>query len=230
MSPTHEGGHASGDEPSKSWAMRTADATQVLAGSILSAESEVLKRELSRFEQGCPSPTAMAECLILRAILLDVFFHLERALADATPATERTSARARLQEAPASETLPVFLDSARQLVAEAERARELPLHERARRWICDHLGDQRTVRELAAQLGAHPRTLSRQFARHVGMTVQEYRWKCRVMRASELLSSTDLKVDAVAEAVGIRSKSTLYRLMRRAGQPTPRRKRRSKTL
>src|SRR5438093_6001662 len=99
MPPTDEGrsdvsdGYPSADAPSKSWVMRTADATQVLAGSLLSAESGVLQRELSRFEQGCPSPTAMAECLILRAILLDVFFHLEAVLADATSTNERTSAR-----------------------------------------------------------------------------------------------------------------------------------------
>src|SRR5262249_34430718 len=148
MSPMPE----QGDVSPRSWALRTADATQVLAGSMLSAESAVLKPRLSRCEQGCRSPTDMAGCLILRAILLDVFFHLENVLADAISTTERVSARARLQQAPPTQTLPAFLDSARHLVAEAERAQVLPLHERARRWIADHLSDQRTVRELAAQL------------------------------------------------------------------------------
>src|SRR5690349_13680426 len=150
------------------WMLQTADATQVLAGSIWSAESEELKRQLARFEEGCPPPKDMAECLILRAILLDVFFHLERVLAESTSTTERSSARAQLQQARPCATLPAFLDSARHLVTDAERARALPLHERARRWICDHLSDQRTVRDLAVQLGGHPRTLSRQFAKHVG--------------------------------------------------------------
>jgi AraC-like DNA-binding protein len=211
-----------------SWMIRTADATQVLAGAFLNTESDSVQHGLSRFECGCPVPTVMGEFLILRAILLDMFFRLEHALAETTSWNERSRARSSLQRAHPTVTLPAFLDSARHLLTDAERARVLPIHERARRWLCEHLNDPCTVHELAARLATNPRTLNRQFARHIGMTVQEYRWKCRVTRASELLSSTEMKVDAVAQAVGIGSKSTLYRLMRRAGHEPPRRTRRTR--
>jgi AraC-like DNA-binding protein len=206
------------------WVIRAVDAAQVLMGALSGPESETLGRELAKFERQCPPPRVMSECLILRAILLDVFSHLEDMFQDETPRDARSSARARLYRSPPTATLSAFLEAARQLVAEADRGKSLPLHERARRWIIGHVDDHCTVRELAARLGTNSRTLSRQFRRNVGVTLQQYRWDCRALRAAELMSATDLKVDAVASAIGVRSKSTLYRLLRRAGQTVRRRK------
>ncbi len=69
--------------------------------------------------------------------------------------------------------------------------------------------------EIAAQVGAHPRTLNRAFAKYVGMTVQEYRSQCRLAQAGELRAGRDLKMAAVAAVVGI-GRSTLFRLMSEA--------------
>lgn len=182
------------------WVRQVADTTQILMGAFTSFELETLKRALSLFERQCPRPRTVAEGLALRGLLLDAFLRLDTELQGDAPADVRRLARARLHEASLQITLSAFLVAARQLVVAADRAQSLPLHERTRRWIGEDVADHETVREIASRLGAHPRTLGRQFVKHAGVTVQQYRWKLRAARAAELLSNTDLKVEAVVHA------------------------------
>lgn len=73
---------------------------------------------------------------------------------------------------------------------------------------------------LARRVGASPRSVQRAFAR-AGTTYRREVLRLRVARARELLVTTDLKVEAVARSVGVRSLSSFVALFRRAVGVTP---------
>jgi AraC-like DNA-binding protein len=195
------------------WLCNLNNATQVLYGAIASGEPGAVQRALLEFERRCPIPATTTERMILRGAIVETFLRLDTAMSDCTSPTDRTSARQLLHSAALASPMDRLLAPARSLVAAAQRRRALPLHERVRAWIDEHPDDPRSIGDIAVLLGAHPRTLNRHFARHVGKTVQEYRWDRRVECAEELRAHSALKIEAVASAVGARSKATVYRLL-----------------
>jgi len=195
------------------WLCRVNNATQVVFGAIATREPGAMQRALFAFERHCPVPGTMTERVVLRGTIVETFLRLETALGDCTSSADRASARKHLHEAPLVTPLDRLLAPARTLVAAAHRVRALPLHERVRNWIDEHPDDPRSIGDMATLLGAHPRTLNRHFVRHVGQTVQEYRWDRRVACVRQLMATSGLKVEDVASAVGARSKATVYRLL-----------------
>lgn len=195
------------------WLCRMNNATQVLFGSVASMEPGAIQRALRAFERRCPPPGTIAERLVFRGAVLEIYLRLETALNDWTTSMERAAARQQLYGAALPAAVDGFLLAARSLAAAAERVRTRPLHERVRSWIDEHPDDTRSIGAIATLAGAHPRTLNRHFARHVGKTVQEYRWDRRAACARQLMAMSALKVDAVASAVGAASRATVYRLL-----------------
>lgn len=212
------------DSVRPNWVGRVVDVTQVLGGSFQDVNIEALKHALTEFEGHFPPAKTTAEHLVLRGILLDVFLRLEKALGQYTSASDRAKANALLRRARPEATFSVFLECARQLLASAVELHAPPLHERARRWIEERIDERCSVEEIARQLETHPRTLRRIFKKHFGQTPHQYRAECRAARAEKLLSGTTLKVEAVATAIGVGSKATLYRVLHRFGRPGGRRK------
>ena len=58
------------------------------------------------------------------------------------------------------------------------------------------------VKELAASFNISAEHFIRSFKAYIGLTPLGFRQKCRVERAKELLSGSDLSVDEVAKACG----------------------------
>ena len=197
------------------WLCRVNDATQALFGAIATKEPGAVHGALLTFERRCPIPVTTTERVVLRGVLVETFLRLETSMNDWTSASERAVARRQLHAAALPSALRALLEPARTLVAAAQRARTRPLHERVREWIDAHPDDPRSIREIASLLGVHPRTLNRHFARHVGKTVQEYRWDRRAERAERLISESAIKIDDVASAIGAGSKATVYRLLQK---------------
>lgn len=196
------------------WFCRLNDATQVLVGAIETGDAGAIQRALLAFEHGCPAPASATERVVLRGTVVEMFLLLETAVSDWTTSVERASARKQLHEVAQPSMLHALLAPVLGLTAAAQRMRTLPLHERVREWIDQHPDDPRSIRDMAALLGAHPRTLNRHFARHLGKTVQEYRWDRRAERAEQLIATSALKIEDVASAVGA-GKATVYRLLHR---------------
>lgn len=195
------------------WLCGLNNATQALFGAIATGKSYAIQHALFTFERRCPVPQTITERLVLRASLLETFLRIDTSMHDWTSSTERAAARKAQQDAGLQAPLDQLLAPARSIVAAAQRIRALPPHERVRRWIDEHPDDPRTIREVASLLGTHPRTLNRHFCRHLGKTVQEYRWERRAERAEQLLARSPLKLDDVAHAIGTGSKATVYRLL-----------------
>ncbi len=83
-----------------------------------------------------------------------------------------------------------------------------------------------TMADVAAKLGVTPMTLERLFRRHLDKSPKEYLTELRMQTASELLISTTLSVQEIAEKAGCGSPTAFSRLFRQSFALSPREYRR----
>ncbi|HET6269621.1 MAG TPA: helix-turn-helix domain-containing protein, partial [Arthrobacter sp.] len=69
-------------------------------------------------------------------------------------------------------------------------------------WMVRHLEEDHSVNGLAARVHMSPRTFARRFRSETGATPAAWLNSQRVLRAQELLESTDLNIDEVARESG----------------------------
>ncbi len=90
-----------------------------------------------------------------------------------------------------------------------------PLVARAERYARKHLAEGVSVGQLATAAGLGERTFSRRLQRATGLSPVRFLQQLKVEQAQELLATTKLSIELVAERVGYREPSTLRRLLRR---------------
>lgn len=88
-------------------------------------------------------------------------------------------------------------------------------------WVSARLADPLSVRDMAAVLNVSPRTLARRTAQEFGMSPGEWLLERRLAAARELLTSTDLTVEVIAQRVGLGSAVNVRRHFRRQFGTTP---------
>jgi AraC family transcriptional activator FtrA len=88
-------------------------------------------------------------------------------------------------------------------------------------WVDDRLHEPLGVRDLATRLNMSPRTLARRTAQELGTSPGEWLLERRLTAARDLLSTTDLTVEAVAARVGLGSAVNLRRHFHRQYGTTP---------
>ncbi|HEV2782717.1 MAG TPA: helix-turn-helix domain-containing protein [Actinophytocola sp.] len=76
-------------------------------------------------------------------------------------------------------------------------------------WMAAHLAEPLTVPRLATRAAMSPRTFARRFHAATGTTPHRWLLDQRLRRAEELLESTDLPVDQIADRAGFGSGDTL---------------------
>ena len=86
---------------------------------------------------------------------------------------------------------------------------------RVRDFVGENLSRDIGLAEMAGVANLSRYHFSRQFKRSTGLTPHRYVIECRVERARELLSNTELSVGDVANAVGFAHQSHLARHVRR---------------
>ena len=91
----------------------------------------------------------------------------------------------------------------------------------ARIWALQHLDRPIPLRDLADQAKVSMRTLTRRFTAETGMTPFQWLLQQRLLRARELLETTDLTVDQVAERSGLGSGESLRQHLNRQIGMTP---------
>lgn len=87
--------------------------------------------------------------------------------------------------------------------------------------IADRLGEELPLDLLAREAGLSERSLSRAFNRRFGMSVHQFILSQRIMKAKELLGSTDLPIAEVALETGFSSQSHLAAMFRKHIGVTP---------
>ncbi|MGI5525989.1 GlxA family transcriptional regulator [Streptomyces syringium] len=88
-------------------------------------------------------------------------------------------------------------------------------------WMQENLDRALTNADIAAQAVMSTRTLARRFRAQIGTTPLQWLLNRRLQRARELLETTDLPMDRVAEAVGFGSTETLRHHFSRHVGTTP---------
>lgn len=76
-------------------------------------------------------------------------------------------------------------------------------------WITEHLDEPMSVESLARQSAMSPRTFARRFREETGTTPHAWITSQRVLRAEELLESTERSIDQIAYDVGFANAATL---------------------
>jgi AraC-like DNA-binding protein len=107
-----------------------------------------------------------------------------------------------------------------QKLSEDQAARAKPLVEQVTAMLKDHFPEGISLEACAHQLNTTPYTLSRLFKQVTGMNFIDYVTELRIDKAKELLSHSDMKVNEIAEQVGLQP-SYFIRLFKRFEQITP---------
>jgi transcriptional regulator GlxA family with amidase domain len=76
-------------------------------------------------------------------------------------------------------------------------------------WMSEHLDDELTVDDLAGRALMSPRTFARRFRAETGTTPHRWLVGQRVLRAQQLLESSDEPIDRVAQLSGFGNAATL---------------------
>lgn len=90
---------------------------------------------------------------------------------------------------------------------------------RAERWARARLHRTFSVSELARAVGLGARTFARRCERATGLSPAKFVQKLRVEKAMELLATTRLGLDEIAEKVSYADPSTLRKLLHRERMP-----------
>lgn len=93
--------------------------------------------------------------------------------------------------------------------------------ELVREELDDTFAEGPRVRELAARAGVHSVYLARQFRRHMGCSITDYRTLLRARAAAELLASSRVPPAAAADQCGFADQSHLCRVFKGATGLTP---------
>ncbi|MCP2314740.1 Helix-turn-helix domain-containing protein [Nocardia amikacinitolerans] len=88
-------------------------------------------------------------------------------------------------------------------------------------WAESTLDAKITVSDLAARAGVSRRTLIRRFTEQVRMTPNEWLQTARVRKAQELLETTNVTIDSIAEQAGFASVAALRQAFRKTVGVTP---------
>jgi len=96
---------------------------------------------------------------------------------------------------------------------------------RAQSFLLENLGAPPNLEQLAEQVGASPRNLSRRFRHSLDLTIGEYQRELRLEHASALLQETGAKVEAVAKACGFNGSRQLRNLFQERFGHSPKNRR-----
>jgi transcriptional regulator GlxA family with amidase domain len=94
-------------------------------------------------------------------------------------------------------------------------------------WMTENLAEQHTVEDLARRALMSDRTFARRFRAETGTTPHAWVTSQRVLRAEELLETTDHSVDQIAAEVGFGNAATLRHHFQRVRKVSPQHYRRT---
>jgi len=88
-------------------------------------------------------------------------------------------------------------------------------------WLRTHLNTELTLTEIAEQFGMSQRSFTRRFKTATGIRATQYWQQLRIETAKELLSSSNLTIQEIADQVGYQDQGHLTRLFKQSLNLTP---------
>ena len=88
-------------------------------------------------------------------------------------------------------------------------------------YVNHHCNQIRSREDVARILGVNAETVSNHIVRETGQTFQDFLTHCRLERARDLLISTNLSINEIAERVGFSSPEVFARVFRKATEMAP---------
>lgn len=164
---------------------------------------QILNRILTLHEKKQLSP------LLLEGLLLEIFAVFTRLFSD------RSSAISSAVTIPIGKNRSLTLD-------EQDQAVLAEIHE----YLTTHYADPPTVHDLSSQFFLPQQKLTYGFSKLYHMTVYEYILSLRMTRASELLTTTVLRIDEISGAVGYDYPANFIHAFKKTYGMTPRQFRR----
>jgi AraC-like DNA-binding protein len=205
------------------WVFAVVRDVQLLAGQL--TDTGALSRQSARLLiQQLPAPRSPGEAAILRHLLLQIMKQVTNT--SSSPAG-RTTGATMCGRCTWSTTTnwQTFLNGVVGSLAAENHDLASPdqrLVESAKQRINREFRHPLSIMSVASDLGCHRRTLERAFRRVSVDTIHAYILRVRTNEAIRLLTTTDLKIEAVALEVGFRSRTSLQNAITKAtGGYTP---------
>ena len=89
------------------------------------------------------------------------------------------------------------------------------------RYLREHCAEKLSLEELSKSCFYNPSYLSRRFKEYFGLTITDFLSRSRLEKAEELLVSTNLSTDEIAQSCGFSSKNAFYRQFKELRGMTP---------
>jgi AraC-like DNA-binding protein len=189
-----------------SWQQRLASAAQQLAGVPRSTQLTDFRRHADTVLAGVPPPRNQAELILAQGVLTAIVLRQLSFDQQELIRTVLGDQALCLTQAP---------DELSHLNAEHSLA------ERARTLLGTDYKTPLSLTALARKFRVHRNDLAREFKAAFSISTHEYVTTRRMLVAAELLVSTTLRVESVANEVGYQSKKNFYRHFRQRFDTTP---------
>lgn len=103
-----------------------------------------------------------------------------------------------------------------------QEEREVPESiESIRQYLWQHYAEKVTLDDLGTQFNINPHYMQKQFKRYIGQSPTEYLIYLRMMKAKELMRTTDKSIGEIAYEVGIGNVGYFTRLFKKLEAQTP---------
>lgn len=209
----------------------TTTLASICSGALLLAQAGLLANRrctthhtlIDALRASAPSATVQDDCLFVddgRVLTsagvtagIDLALHLIERHAGAELASRIARRQVVYQRRAGNDVqLSAWLDHRNHMHPAVHRAQDAIALDPSRTW---------SVAQLAAHVHVSTRHLSRLFAEHAKTTVSDYQQGLRIARARELLTQSQMSIDAVAEHAGFTSTRDFRRVWRRYESTTP---------
>jgi AraC-like DNA-binding protein len=207
------------------WTHAVMTQVQVAAKASLSSE-ENASQIVARLALRIPPPVAPIEQLVGVALLQRVGWEILRRQVNLGALDHVEAFRDFERIVRATEKSPW---TSILLTLEASDARVMGTAVRIRAFLDRHTSAKISITGVARDVGCSVRTATASFRLRYGLTIHDYLTRRRLARAVTLLTTTDMKLAAVAAAVGFTEKTTLHRQFVKLLGITPKRLRSAPT-
>jgi AraC-like DNA-binding protein len=201
------------------WLQSTVRELQVLIGHLSCVPRARRFQLIERFASRLIAPESPAERLLLRGLIVETGLRL--LIAGSCDAPPEVVAVMALASALDDGSVADASRDRRTVVSVADMSQRRQAGIRIQHYIEANLSHHVTLKQVARGTGVSIRQVNPCLKAAVGLSVRQFLLRRRLGKIVEALTTSDVKIEAIALDVGYRSKKDLYRLLRQFTGFTP---------